>query len=174
MSPSSLSTKEDVKKAALLRMEAYNRNAEDEGQGSAKLIEVNGKTCLQHEVQPSDSLPRLGLTYNVSEREIRNLNKLFSDQIHHLDHINIPMNEGFKFTGREKMKEDDALKIEKEVRDHAIFMMAQYIGEQQGRPETTFKAEALFYCEDNGYDYRKAKEAYDADRDFERQQKRKR
>ncbi len=27
-----------------------------------------------------------------------------------------------------------------------------------------FKAEALFYCEENDYDYRKAKAAYDRDR----------
>lgn len=48
-------------------------------------------------------------------------------------------------------------------------MMNQYIQEEQHRPGADFKAEALFYCEENDYDYRKAKEAYDRDRQFEMQ-----
>ena len=133
MCKSSLSTKEDVKAAAKKRMDAYNVTADEAGQGSAMLTEVDGKACLMHEIQPSDSIIRMSLTYNVAERDIRNLNRLFSDQIHHLEFLNIPMSQGFRFSAKEVMKEDEALTIENQIREQAIFMVSQYIGESQGR-----------------------------------------
>jgi len=75
----------------------------------------------------------MSLTYNVAERDIRNLNRLFSDQIHHLEFLNIPMSQGFRFSAKEVMKEDEALTIENQIREQAIFMVSQYIGESQGR-----------------------------------------
>jgi len=60
--------------------------------------------------------------------------------------------------------------IVQQTREQAIGMMMEYIAHSMGRPHSNFRSEALFYCEDNGYDYRKAKEAYDADRAFEEQQ----
>ena len=79
MVKSSLSTKEDVRAAALERMNEHNQKVSEGGQGQANLTEVDGETCLQHEVDPSDSLPKLSLMYGVSERDIRNKNGLFSD-----------------------------------------------------------------------------------------------
>lgn len=47
-------------------------------------------------------------------------------------------------------------------------MMTAYIGETLGKiHNSSYRAEALFYCEEHSYDYRKAKEAYDQDRAFE-------
>ena len=46
---------------------------------------------------------RLSLKYNISERDIKNLNGLFSDQIHHMKHINIPMKEEFKMEEKVEM-----------------------------------------------------------------------
>jgi len=79
MVKSSLSTQDDIKAEAQERMNNHNKNASEAGQGAANLIELNGETCLQHEIEPSDSLPRLSLMFNVSERDIKNKNALFGD-----------------------------------------------------------------------------------------------
>ena len=55
------------------------------------------------------------------------------------------------------------------MRAQAIQMMNSYISEVHRRPGADFKAEATFYCEENNFEYRKAKEAYDRDRAFEEQ-----
>ena len=49
-------------------------------------------------------------------------------------------------------------------------MLKNYMKEVTGQTLTNFTSEARFYCEENGYDYRKAKEAYDGDRAFEKEQ----
>jgi len=70
------------------------------------------------------------------------------------------------------MSEDAAIIEEKARREQAILLMGNYIAHCQGRPGADFKAEALFYCEENQYEYRKAKVAYDQDRAFEEEQMR--
>ena len=75
------------------------------------------------------------------------------------------------------MTEEDALKDEKGRRAQALIMMSQHISESLGRANLTipyqrsftgdFKAEATFYCEENNYEYAKAKKAYDEDQLFE-------
>ena len=55
----------------------------------------------------------------------------------------------------------------------AIVLMTQYIREQlYVKPrakigDSNFRAEALFYCSDNNYEYKKAKQAFDDDLKFE-------
>lgn len=59
------------------------------------------------------------------------------------------------------MSQESALTEEKLRREQAILLMGKYIADCHGRPGADFKAEALFYCEENQYEYRKAKVAYD-------------
>lgn len=94
---------------------------------------------------------RLSLMYNVDTRKIMNVNKLYNDFIHHLDKISIPMIDGFKYPEMPQLDEDEAERREQQRRDQAIFMMNQYIAEVERRPGADFKAEALFYCEENEY-----------------------
>lgn len=42
--------------------------------------------------------------------------------------------------------------------------------EKTGQLIVDFRSEARFYCEENDFDYRKAKAAYDEDRAFEEEQ----
>ena len=48
--------------------------------------------------------------------------------------------------------------------------MSRYIGDANGQPYSNNNAEATYYCEQYDYDYARAKEAFDQDREFERQQ----
>ena len=99
--------------------------------------------------------------YNVTERQIKSLNNLPNDMIHHKEKLYIPMTEQFRYTPKQKKTEEQALQEEKARRDWAVSMMNQYISEVHKRPGADFKAEARFYCEENNYEYRKAKEAFD-------------
>lgn len=128
--------------------------------------------CVVHIVESSDSLPRLSIMYNVEERAIKNFNSIVGEMIHHLRTLNIPMTENFKYSQGATMSEDSALLEEKARREQAILLTGKYIADCHGRPGADFKAEALFYCEENGYEYRKAKVAYDQDRAFEEEQMR--
>ena len=49
-------------------------------------------------------------------------------------------------------------------------MMWEHIEEKMGRGD--YHAEALYYCSDNNYEYIKARDAFNKDLEFERQQKR--
>ena len=51
-------------------------------------------------------------------------------------------------------------------RESAVRMMQEHIIEKLGR-QGDFKAEALFYCSDNNYEYIKARDAFNKDLDFE-------
>ena len=88
-----------------------------------EIAEVNGKMCIVHEVETSDSLPRLSIMYNVTERQIKTLNNLPNDMIHHQAKLNIPMTEKFKFTQKQKKTEDEAVREEKARREWAVSMM---------------------------------------------------
>ena len=127
--------------------------------------------CILHKVETSDSLPRLSIMYNVTERQIKLLNNLPNDMIHHKDKLNIPMTEKFKYAPKKKKTEEEALNEEKARRDWAVSMMNQYISEVHRRPGADFNAEARYYCEANNFEYRKAKEAFDEDKAFEDEQK---
>ena len=70
-SRTTLSTKEDVRNMAQEKMEQHNANAGDENAIQADITDVNGKMCIVHVVTPIDSLSRLSIMYNVSEKEIK-------------------------------------------------------------------------------------------------------
>ena len=70
-SRTTLSTKEDVRNMAQDKMEQHNANAGDENAIQADITDVNGKMCIVHVVTPIDSLSRLSIMYNVSEKEIK-------------------------------------------------------------------------------------------------------
>ena len=165
MSTSSLSDANVAAQSRLYTGQVLNFKEPDQ-----QIVEVNGQTCLAHKVEQSDSLMRLSLKYNISERDIKNLNGLFSDQIHHMKHINIPMKEEFKMEEKVEMDQAEALSQEMLHRQSTISKLSAEIARSQGLIGVDFKSEALFYCEENGYDYGKAKEAYDQDRAFEVQQ----
>ena len=111
VSKSTLSTHEDVVEIARQKMEEHNKQALDGI--DADVQEVNGKMCIVHEVQRDDSLPRLSIMYNIDERLIKNMNGLvFTDMIHHKKTLFIPMTEGFRFSGKAKKTENEALEEE--------------------------------------------------------------
>ena len=121
MSKSSLS---DPQVAAQARTQQYNSTTATEARDEAKIVDVNGQICLQHQVDSQDSLMRLSLKYNVSDRDIKNINGLFSEQIHHLQHINIPMNESFKMQPQsDQATAGDAMHQEMSHRTHTISQM---------------------------------------------------
>jgi len=97
-SKTSLSTKDDVRAQAQKKMESFNENAVDDASAiDAEISEVNGKMCILHKVTPMDSLSRLSIMYNVSERDIKQVNGIVGGLIHHKTVLNIPMTEGFKY-----------------------------------------------------------------------------
>jgi len=96
-----------------------------------------------------------------------NANGLFSDMIHHKTTLSIPITGNFRYKAQEKITEEEAFRQEQARREQTVLMVSQHIQEVQGRPGANFRAEALFYCEENGYDYRKAMKAYDEDKAFE-------
>ena len=74
---------------ALERMEEHNQNlvyVENE------VIQVAGKTYVLHPVEASDSLQRLSIQYNVSANQIKIINGLPNDMIHHMAKLKIPAN----------------------------------------------------------------------------------
>ena len=68
-------------------MEEYNNNIV---YVKNDIIELNDKRFIVHPVQVDDSLPRLSIRYNVSEYQIKLVNQLATNQIHHLAKIHIP------------------------------------------------------------------------------------
>ena len=82
------------------------------------------------------------------------------------------MTEKFKYAPKQKKTQEEALNEERARRDWAVSMMNSYISEVHKRPGADFMAEARYYCEENNFEYRKAKEAFDEDRQFEDEQKR--
>ena len=91
-------------------MDQVSLIGKDEETDEAQIVEVNGQTCLLHKLKQSDSLMRLSLKYNVSERDIKNINRLFSDQIHHLEHVKIPMKNVKKVSMKKEMDYAEALR----------------------------------------------------------------
>ena len=77
------------------------------------------------------------------------------------------MTENFQPAKKEALDQEDALAEEKLHRKNCIDRLGRHIASSQGRNGQDFTAEALFYCEENGYDYGKALEAYEQDRAFE-------
>lgn len=61
--------------------------------------------------------------YNVDAKEIRMINGLPNDMIHHKFTLNIPISEKFKYAKKTKMTEEMALKEEQSRRQQALFMM---------------------------------------------------
>lgn len=59
------------------------------------------------------------------------------------------------------------------MRETSVSLMNQHMRDSQGSPFADFMSEARFYCEENDFDYRKAKVAYDGDRAFELEQMKK-
>jgi LysM repeat protein len=108
-------------------MEAHNVDAsEDNGLDGAEVREVNGTFMLIHTVEPSDSLSRLSIMYNVDVRTIKNSNSLVSDQIHHKSTLNIPMVESFKYgphIKKAKKDENEAVREETNRRAHILMMV---------------------------------------------------
>ena len=149
------------------RMEEHNAEIGDGQACDAEVTEINGKMYLVHTVEPQDSITRLSLQYNVDAKQIKLANGLPNDMIHHKEKLNIPMTNNFKYTAKAPMTKERALEEEKSRRAQAVSMMNQYLAEVNRCPGRDFKAEAIFYCEENNYEYRKAKQAYDEDRKFE-------
>ena len=127
---------------------------------------------LVHKLEDSDSIPRLTIMYNVTDRAIRAANGLPNDLMHHLTQILIPMSENFKFHANAKKTEEQAIADEKRRRDQVKYLMNQYICDVWHRPGADFNAEATFYCEENNYNYQQAKKAFDEDRAYEEEEKR--
>jgi hypothetical protein len=61
-------------------------------------------------------------------------------------------------------------KQEERRREMALFLMEQYLREKLGYPKKgqDYKPEARFYLSDNGFEFAKARNAFDADMEFER------
>lgn len=135
--------------------------------GGAEIREINGKMMIVHEVKTDDSLPRLSIMYNVSVPVLKRVNGLGSDMIYHKPELFIPIQDGVTVTARAKVDLAKAEADEKLRREAAIRMMNEYIGEVLGERQKDHSAEATFYCEENDYQYRKAKVQFDADRAFE-------
>ena len=68
--------------------------------------------------------------------------------------------------------ESQALMDEEYRRSASIDLLNNYIRGLQRKPNGDFKAEAIFYCEENNFEYLKAREAYDQDRAFEEEDER--
>ena len=81
-----------------------------------EVTEINNRMYVVHTVEPSDSIFRLSIMYNIDARLIQAANGLPNDMIHHKKTLNIPMSEKFKFTIKEKMSEEQALGFEENRR----------------------------------------------------------
>lgn len=146
-------------------MEEHNAKVEERQHlDGLQIDEHDGKMVVTHTVDPNDTLFSISLMYNVGQKEIMFANGLMNEFIGMLPTLRIPMTANFKFTPPAcgmKKTEDSAIKEEKDRRDMAVGMLNSYMRERTGQRLTDFKAEALVYCEENEFDYRKAKAAYD-------------
>ena len=131
---------------------------------SAEIKEVNGQMCLVHVLLPSNSLLSISMMYNVDIQSIKAANGLPGDVISHLKAINVPMTETFKAPSAESLSPEEVR------RKNAITEMNNHMCQVQGIPGGDFIEQATFYCEENGYDSGKAKQAFDRDRAFEEAQ----
>ncbi len=85
----------------------HNANAVDASEAiDAEIVDINGKMCIVHVLTPMDSLPRLSIMYNVSEKDIKQANGIVGGLIHHKTVLNIPMTENFKYAAPVKMTEN--------------------------------------------------------------------
>ena len=154
-------------------MQIHNEQASDKSQGGQEMKEVKGKMYLVHKLEDSDSIPRLTIMYNVTDRVIRAANGLPNDLMHHLTQILIPINDqNAKKYARKEKTEEQAIEDEKRRRDQIQLLMNSYICDVWRRPGADFNAEATYYCEDNNYDFQAAKKHFEEDRAFEEEEKR--
>ena len=151
-------------------MEMHNVEGGDATPFDADVTHINGKMYLLHTVEPHDSLTRLAIMYNVDAKTIRLVNKLPNDMIHHKEKLHIPMSDKFKHHVKAPMTEERALEKERDRRAAVVSMMSEYIARVSDSKTSNCKAEATFYCEENNYDFNKAKQAYEEDRKFEEEQ----
>lgn len=129
---------------------------------------IDGKAFLVHRVLEFDSLQGLSLKYNINARALMQCNGLVDDQIFHKREILVPIVDGFVMA-RQQTSLTEAQQVEniQLKRESAIRMMWEHIEEQMG--QGNYKAEALYYCSDNNYEYIKARDAFNRDLEFERQ-----
>lgn len=125
---STLSTEEDMKKAALKKMESHNALVEGkEHLDGLNVEDRNGSMVVIHPVASDDSLFSISLMYNVNQRQIMFSNGLMSDFIGMKTTLNIPMTESFKYTppagGNRKKTADEAIREEKNIREVSVSLM---------------------------------------------------
>ena len=72
------------------------------------------------------------------------------------------------------MTEEQQVQLIKLQRESAIRMMREHIYEKLGSSSGDCQAEATFYCSENNYEYASARDAFNADLEFEEQEKKNR
>lgn len=133
----------------------------------------NEKQFLVHKVLMSDSLTKLSLMYNVSQKDIKLCNGLTMDQIFQRKELLIPVTKDFKEYSVKPLTAEQIQRQEEAKREMAIHCMTEYVRERlpadqlKASKTKDFRAEALFYCSDNNYEYHKAKKHFDEDLKFE-------
>ena len=121
-----------------------------------------------------DSLMKLSLKYNVSSKVIKNCNGLVDDQIFQKRELMIPVTSNFVMKETLPLTEEQEKQRIQLQRDSAVRMMREHIYEKIGRQGGDCEAEALFYCSENNYEYIKARDAFNEDLEFEKEEKKKR
>ena len=101
----------------------HNELVEDEPMEEVEITVINGKRCMVHTVEASDSLPRLSIMYNVTEGQIKLFNNMPNDMIHHKDKLNIPMAGNFRYVPKKKKTAEEALNEERARQDWVLSMM---------------------------------------------------
>jgi len=120
---------------------------------------------------------KLGLTYNVQVKTIKQVNGLASDQIFQLREILIPVTSFTKLDVPMAQKTEeqilaDKMKNEEWRRESAVHQMNLYMKSRMpnrkiAQSEENYRAEAIFYCEQVNFEFAKAKALFDADLQFE-------
>ena len=91
------------------------------------------------------------------------LNNMLTDQIFHMSQILIPVSENYQYQAPKEMTFEQEVAIEKRRRGEAISHMRKFLTDEMGQGKD-YTAEATYYCDEHGYDLKKAKEAFLADK----------
>ena len=94
------------------------------------------------------------------------LNNMLTDQIFHIQSLMIPVSDDYQYQAPKDLTFEQEVAIEKGRRVQAISDMKHFMGNEMGKGKD-YTAEATFYCDEHGYDLKKAKEAFLADKQFE-------
>lgn len=116
-------------------------------------------------MQPSDTLDRICLIYDVPKDAIRKANAFTGDEVYMKKELIIPGSAG-------PIARINANQSEESKRKDLIELMGQHIREKL-KTFNNYRAEAQYYLEIHNYDLRKAMDEFEEDLKFESEQEEK-